>query len=1169
MAEKLTPQQEAAIMNRGGKLLVSAAAGSGKTKVLVDRLLSYITDPDDPANVDDFLIITFTKAAAAELRVKIAQKLSERIAQEPENRHLQKQMQRLYLSEISTVDSFCANILRENAYRLDLPADFRVIEDKDSVQLKNEAIDSVLNTAYEHIHENKHIRDFLDTQGLGRNDMQIPSILLKVYDAASCHVDPDAWLTWCEEQADAKGITDVSETVWGAYLISDFHNMLDMNITALTNCLQAAEKNGEMKSAVQLLSDTIAQFQKYRTLRTWNEIHHAPVFAYGTLSFSKNCTDLKLRDQIKIIRETARDELVAKLASFTDPNDSVLQNLRESASSVKGLIKLVRQFGAEYDRLKKRWRALDFSDIEHKTLDLLYGKARTGITNAAKEIGARFREVMVDEYQDSNAVQDAIYEALTAERQNCFMVGDVKQSIYQFRLANPAIFIDKYDRYAHAKDAAAGQGRKIILSKNFRSGAGVINAVNDVFSEMMSTEVGGLNYTEDEMLYEGIPHVPLNEPEVEFYAVDAEESYQEEEAAFVAERISQLIDGTHMVRDGDALRPITTDDIVILLRSPKTSGGYFCYALAKRGIDCVMDGGDDLRQTEEIATIISLLQVLQNPQLDIPLIAVMCSRVFGFTADELAKIRAGNRYISMYDTLKRNRTDKVKNFLSVIDGLRNDAKIYTLSELLSRVLEQTKLEYVFYAMPDGEERFENIRTFFQIVSDFSNGGQKDLVQLLEFLENPGNKGLTVKKDMNPSGAVRIMTIHASKGLEYPVVFLSALSKQNNEEDLRKPVLCHKEYGIGLNFTNTKLRARIPTVAKNAIVVRMKADAISEELRVLYVAMTRARDRLIMTYGDRKLEQELTKVGLRMEMTPRVHMNRQADCIGRWILQTALGKTEAGELHALSGNLSFSKDSKTPWFIRVVKAPTDKTAGLVDGSRKTSLPKDVISRIAAGLQFEYPYTAATVVPSKQTATQLKGRAKDDEAAENTSHRCKTSFRKPSFIEQRKSAAAIGTAVHRFMQYAHFGECVDLNGIQNELKRMTDANLLTSEQADMVDCEKLLPFFTSELGRELCEEENKILREFKFSLLVDAKQYFDDVADEKILLQGVVDCALIRDDGIVVVDFKTDRVTEDTVDLVADRYRLQVDTYAKALERIYGLPVKETYLYLFHVEKFIKV
>ena len=1167
MADKLTPQQKVAVTDRGGKLLVSAAAGSGKTKVLVDRLMGYIIDPHDPANVDDFLIITFTNAAAAELRMKIAQKISEMIAQEPNNHHLQRQMQRLYLAKISTVHAFCMDVLRENAYRLDIPVDFKILEERDGIQLQLQAIDTVLEAAYAHIHEDTQIRDFLDTQGLGRNDKQIPPILLSVYRSARCHQDPEGWLKWCEDQANAEGVSDASETVWGSYLIRQLHTTAGLHAQALENCVHAAQANGEMPAVVQLLSDMACQLKHICSLHSWEEISQYPGLNYGRLTFPKKCSDLQLCEQIKIIRKTARDDIALQLKRFSDSSDQVLLDLRTSGSSAKGLVKLVRSYAQEYERLKKYRRVLDFSDVEHKMLDLLIGKNRTGITAAAKEIGARFREIMVDEYQDSNGVQDAIYKALTDERQNCFMVGDVKQSIYQFRLADPTIFIEKYNQFVPAPQAVPGQGRKVLLSSNFRSGAGVIHAVNDVFIQSMSTQVGGLPYTEDEMLYEGMPHVAIEEPEVELYGIDVESSTLDEEAGFVAQRVVQLLDGSHMIREGDGLRPIRPSDIVILLRSPRTAGGYFQYALQCAGISCTMGGGTDILQTEEVSVLVSLLQVLVNPQQDIPLLAVMCSRVFCFCADELAKIRAKDHSRSVYDALKDSESERVCEFLETIEQLRLDAQICRLPELIGKIFKLTNYRSVYFAMEDGEMKCVNLEAFCQVASDFANGGQRDLGQFLEYLKALEETGLLLESDKKPDDCVTIMSVHTSKGLEFPVVFLCGLSRSFNKESIYQPVLCHKELGLGLNYTDTKNRVRYPTVAKSAIAASITAESVSEEMRVLYVAMTRARDRLIMTYAKYNLADNLTKICLRLEGTPRVLLTANAACPGEWIMQTALGRTEAGEFFSLTGGFSKSSVKMAPWLIRVVNGVSVETAQMNGEPQNSNLSKETIDRIGAGLRFIYPYQSATQIPSKQTATQLKGRNKDQEAAEFTKRRSAVTFRKPLFVDHKTTAAEKGSAVHAFMQYAKFDRCMDLHGIKQELERMVSGGLLTKEQANLVDLNKLLPFFLSDFGKQFSRTDCKLIREFKFSVLVDSDRYYPGVDGEKILLQGVVDCALVKPDGIVVIDFKTDWVNEEMIDQVKMRYAQQIRAYTEALEQIYKLPVLESYLYLFSIGKFV--
>ncbi len=567
MANELTPQQKIAVENRGGKFLISAAAGSGKTKVLVDRLMLYLTQGQGEVNIDDFLMITYTKAAASELRMKIAAKLSEKLTQSPDNRFLHHQIQRLYLTKISTVHGFCTDILREYAHVLDIPGDFRVAEEQETLLLQLNVIDKLLNRAYSE--GDSDFYAFMDSQELGRDDRTVPQIILQVYNSARCHVAPQSWLDMCilEHPGQTEG---VENTVWGRYLVEDLHYFLDLQIGAMKKCCAVAQQSEGMQSPAALLQSTVSQLETLRSLNTWDEIVNFGGIQFGTLRFSPKCTDTEIAERIKAVRNACKEGIEKKLLPFADVSSRVMVDMESCTQAQRGLISLVVKFAEAYEAVKRSRKILDFGDLEHKTLDLLLGKKRQGITSAALEIGSRFREIMVDEYQDTNAVQDSIFEALTVKRQNCFMVGDVKQSIYQFRLADPGIFLDKYSSYVLAEEAGEGQSRKVNLSSNFRSAGGVIGAVNDVFSCCMSKNVGGMEYGQAEALHEGVSHVPVGEQEVELHVLEVQQDTYAEEAAFTAKRIAELLDGTHKVRQGEALRSIVPEDIVPKTASNKT-----------------------------------------------------------------------------------------------------------------------------------------------------------------------------------------------------------------------------------------------------------------------------------------------------------------------------------------------------------------------------------------------------------------------------------------------------------------------------------------------------------------------------------------------------------------------------------------------------------------------
>ena len=1167
MADKLTPQQAQAVHDRGGMLLVSAAAGSGKTKVLVDRLLCYLTDAHDPADLDEFLIITYTKAAASELRGKIAAKLTERIAQEPENRHLQKQMQRLFLTKISTVHGFCSDIIREYAYRLDIPADFRVADENECREIRETVLSAMLDRAYEEGTGNPDFRAFVDTQGLGRDDRLVPDIIEKVYDSARCHLDPGGWLRSCLEEADVTDVTDVSETVWGKFLMEDLFSYLDAQIAVIQRCTEDAECcEGLEKVAINLRS-TLNQLKFLRQAEKWDDIAHNRSIDYGRLVFPKKCADAELADRIKAARNACKKGMEKKLHSFADGSGQVLADLQQSCAGARGLVELVEWFDREYSRAKRSRRCLDFSDLEHLTLDLLLGKSRSGPTAAAGEIGRRFREIMVDEYQDSNGVQDAIFGALTRQRQNCFMVGDVKQSIYQFRLADPGIFLEKYSAYVPAEEAIPGQGRKVLLSHNFRSGGEVIDGVNDVFRACMSPRVGGLYYGEAEALREGVPHAPLAEPGVELYALEIREDTYAEEAAFVAERIQSMLRSGTLIRSGSDWKPVMAEDIVILLRSPGSVGHQFKRALEARGIRCSTGGSVDLLKTEEIGTLRSFLQIIVNPRQDIPLISALASPIFGFTADDLAAIRSQRRVGTVYDALLRSDLPKAKSFLSILQVLRKEVRMATLTQLLERVYTMTGLDSIYAAMDGGEGKKTNLQTFYQLAADFESGSLRDLGQFLDHLDAMEAKGL-ISAGSAAVGSVTIMSIHKSKGLEFPVVFLCGLSREFNRESLRAQILCDKELGLGLSVADGVNRIRYPSVAKRAIAVKMTAESLSEEMRVLYVAMTRARDRLIMTYASKSLESDLQDMALRMDFDGGDLLCRDVVCPGEWVLLAAMQRIEAGQLHAMGGKPDQTHIGEYPWKIAVSQAPEslDTTSSLEE--KTLPMPQGAEEKLEKALCFRYPHTEATQAPSKQTATGRKGRVKDEEAAQDTEEpkHPDRSWRQPSFLSDKVEGKHYGSAIHAAMQYIRYENCGSPDMVRAEVARLAEQGFLKQSYAQAVDCESIAAFFATEIGSKL-RTGAAHLREFKFSILDDGSQYGEGLEGEQVLLQGVVDCALLEEDGITVLDFKTDYVTEETVAARAEHYRPQVLTYADALSRIYEMPIKASLLYFFRLNRFI--
>ena len=518
---RLTPAQQAVVDDRGGALLVSAAAGSGKTKVLVDRLLAQVCDPEHPANLDDFLMITYTKAAAAELRGKIAAELSKRLAAEPENRHLQRQTTRIYLAQISTVHAFCASILRDYAHLLDIPADFRVAEEQEAAELRQEVFDALMEQCYAALSEDNALRPLIDQFGYGRDDRRLAELLLPVYSAVRCRVDPERWMQACEAAYALPPEQKAEQTPWGAYLIESLKKTTAWVERNLKQALRLAQEDAVLgEKYAPKLAENLESVRALGARTGWDDIYENRVLSFGTLLPVRSPEYPEMKDAVQNLRKGALQALKDAQACFYAPSERIMADLQNTAAPIGGLLELLRRFDRQYSQEKRRRKLMDFSDLEHEAIRLLRQKGSTLPSAAAREIGAKYREILVDKYQDSNAVQECIFEAVSQNGKNRFMVGDVKQSIYRFRLADPGIFLEKYETYADCGAQKPGEPRKILLSENFRSRPEILRAVNDVFGLVMSREAAELNYGEQEALRSGLQFPETPQPKVELHCIE-------------------------------------------------------------------------------------------------------------------------------------------------------------------------------------------------------------------------------------------------------------------------------------------------------------------------------------------------------------------------------------------------------------------------------------------------------------------------------------------------------------------------------------------------------------------------------------------------------------------------------------------------------------------------
>lgn len=1162
---RLTPSQQAVVDDRGGALLVSAAAGSGKTKVLVDRILGRISDPVHPCNIDDFLVITYTNAAAAELRAKITQALNQKLAQMPENRHLQKQLRRVYLAEISTVHAFCGNLLRTYAHQQNIPADFRIAEEMESQILRKKVLADLLEEGYAAAEPS--FLAMVDAFGYGRNDNRLPETVEMAYQAMQCRVNMDQWLQETTQALEITQYEDAGQTPWGAYLIRELHRAIPGQISALENCKKELAAYPKIEKSFQVkLDEMVTCLQELAGSENWDTLRGAFRTKFAAAKPLREPEDLTIKEKTAQLCGRCVEFLKKWNLCFYADSETLLRDLTAAAPAAQELFRFTKTFTDRYRKEKQRRKLMDFSDLEHEAVRLLVDRYTGRPSRTAKEISARYEEILVDEYQDSNQVQETIFEAVSKDGQNRFMVGDVKQSIYSFRLADPSLFLHKYEEFPLYTEAAEGMPRKIVLSDNFRSRPEILEACNFVFRLIMRREVGDLEYGPAEMLRPGRPFPKLDDPLVELHCLTNSlpqegSDKREEEATFVAARIRKMLDDQELVTDGDGTRPVRPSDIVILLRSVANTAPAYLRALKEQGIPAVCSREENLIDATEIQVLIAFLQILDNPHQDVPLLTVLASPLFAFSSEDLASARLESKRTDLYDAICASE-DRFGEFLSMLHRLREQVRWLSIPELLDRVFRETGMMSVFSAMPDGLRRERNLQAFRSFAAAFEAVGGCVLSQLLLHISEVAEHGGRLE---SPKGttehSVVIMSIHKSKGLEFPVVFLSDLSHQFNLESLRETILVDDTLAVGYNRVDQERYVRYPTLAKKSIVLKKEKQMRSEELRILYVAMTRAKDRLIMTYYSKRLLAELAALNSQLTMPLSDEACAGVNNPGKWILMAALCRTEAGPLHVLTGGNDVSFVQDMPWLITY-----SDLSFVVEQERvrkeDTKSSVSVDPRSLELLQCGYSGWKISNVPSKLTATQLKGRIQDEEASEQAAEVYsppKLHFRKAAFSPKQLTAAEKGTATHLFLQFAKYDNCLNLADIQRELDRLVREEFLSREQALAVRSDQVLQFFCSELGRWLVSQK-ELRREFKFSLLEDAGQFYQEAAGETVMLQGVVDCFVLEKDGITILDFKTDLI-QNNLEARAEYYRPQITAYAGALSKIFEKPVKKRILYFF--------
>ena len=1181
MAFPLTQEQRRVVENRGGELLVSAAAGSGKTRVLVERLLDRVTR--EGLDIDDFLVITYTRAAAAELRERVAQELTQRLAEDPNNRHLRRQTTLVYKAHISTIHAFCSNLLRESGHAIGLDADFRLCDEGEGKMLRSRVLSDTLEAQYVGLDPNSDFAALVDTMAAGRDDRALEEIVLDVFARIQSHPDPGQWLMEQKAAWDFSGVTDVGQTPWGKLLLEEGRRQGQYARQRLVQALELCDRDEVLSlNYAPSISASIAAVTRFlqESETGWDGAVACLPIPFPAAGRKKGVQDELSAQRMKNLRNKAKKELDKLGESLEGSSAQLLGDMRLAAPAVRGLMELVMEFQRAFQKEKEKRGVLDFSDLEHFAVKLLVQPDIGKPTPLAEYWSGKFAEVMVDEYQDTNQVQNVIFHAVSDGGRKLFQVGDVKQSIYRFRLADPTIFLGKYLRFPSWDQAEEGAPRSIVLSKNFRSRAQVLEGCNDLFRAIMSQDFGELDYTDDQALYPGASYPEEDRP-VELALLDLSECGGEGEekadknlleARWAAARIHAMLEEGMMIGGEGAQRPLEPSDIMILLRSPGTVLHHYIRALNEWGIPWAAEGGEDIFDTTEVNVALSLLQVVDNPRQDVPLIAVLRSPVYNFSADRLSQLRAGAEgdfYLALERAAQEGAQD-CADFLEELSRLRFGAGDKTCRQLIWHIYEQTNLLGLFGAMDGGQTRQNNLLALYTLAGQLEEAGCRSLFQFLLRLERLRELDSRLPLAApSQGGGVSIMSIHRSKGLEKPVVLVCGLSKQLNKEDMKRPVLFHPQLGVGPRGLDRARMVEYPTLARKAVQLRLEREMMAEELRLLYVAMTRAREKLVLSVAMTEGVRVLERLGEELSHPVAPMALEQQLSVGGWVLLHAMTRPECQGLRALAGLPHVVNEQVGPaWQIRLVDGQEflnrPEVAGRFADRGEKETAADAQSLLEQ-LTWQYPHAAAADIPSKLTATQLKGRTLDEEAREGTAEPrgSESVIRRPDFVREEKglSPSERGTALHLAMQYLPLQGCDTPQAVEEEIARLVAGGFLTPQQGQAAQPERLAAFFASDLGKAMARAQT-CRREFKFSVLVPAREYDPGAGEgEQVLLQGVVDAWFVRDGAVTVVDFKSDRVTPASQKIRAEEYRFQIQAYSKALEQITGMKVAHRILWFF--------
>lgn len=1144
---KFTDAQAAAITARGGSLLVSAAAGSGKTRVLVERVVGLITDPEHPADADSLLIMTFTNAAAAKLRADITTRLAQEVRAHPGDRNLRRQQLLLQRASIGTVDAFCLHFVQQHFAMLDVPPDFETAEEADLARIEQETLAATLETAY----NDPDFRAFADLYDRGRTDNTAGDAILDLYHFTRALPHPAASLKAFAEmwQTDAPP----QDTPWGQELLGIALARAQGAKTLLESGAAIAARDEKADAAyTAVMQDDAARVENLcycLAEKDWEGSLNALELALGGWRRAGAVKGGKDSNQAASAASELRDRAKKQLESLRKDallctGEEFAADRRRAAPLVAALVRAAQTFADSCFAAKCAEKVLDYADYEHLTLDLLLDEHNER-TPLCRTVSSRYRAVLVDEYQDTNALQDAIYFALARpEADNLFFVGDIKQSIYRFRLADPSIFVGKQQQWKpHPQPAPAPA--TLALDANFRSAPGVIAGINYLFETFFSKGLGGVDYGDGQRLVVGGDKNAAYQGMCEVDVMDGADT--EAEAQHIARRIAEMVQSGFAVRGKEGVRPCRYDDFCILLRGRK---GFPTYegALRTAGIPVFADSAADLLDEPHIRPFAALLRVIDNPAQDIPLAAVLLSPLFPYTADDLVALRRACPQGSLYGAVLGDAADRFAEFTAALTEYRRLARTLPVAELLEELLARTGYLAAVGALPDGARCREDLLSFTAWASGAGRAGLPALIRAMDAAAANGGLNQSAGGQTRP-GCVSIMTVHRSKGLEFPVVFVADTDHKFNQSDAIRPVLTHSRLGVGVMLRAPRAAKRFKTLPYAALAQAIRTETLSEEMRVLYVALTRAQDALIITVPLKNTASSLKTpaVCAAAEATGPEAMRSMGSWAG-WILTATMLHPDSDALWNYTSFLPHHRPTKVALGIRLLPLP-EQTEQPPAPPAPAADPA-AVARLRASFAWQSPRAALEKVPAKVSVSAVVHAARP------------VALERPAFLQKSgMTGAERGTAIHAFMQSVPFdGPAPDLTA---EVRRQTELQLLDPALADKLDLDAVRPFFESAVWRRI-RLAKQILREEPFITALPAAEITPaagqgSAAAAEVLVQGIADLVLVFDEHAEILDYKTDRSRD--AQFYVDEYAAQLRLYRRAFAQRLSVPVTKLTIYSF--------